>query len=153
LGPVQATCLFLVLAGASLFFAYRGYGFWRGSQILRAPAQAAATIDRLYSRGGPWNYDCYAVVTFVDAGGNRQTTTVGVMPKIWYGLREGASIRISYSQENPQHARFGGNAAQSIYAVSGLAAMIIGTALALLFLTLLVAGWAHWIDLEPFRNR
>lgn len=148
MGPVGATIFLLALAALGAVLAYRGYGFWRGSHSLPDPLEAEAKIIRLYRA----RWDCFAEVSFVDAQGNPRTTTIGVMNRIWSSLREGANIWISYSRARPERARFGGTAAQGIYAISGIGTMILGTGIALLALVLLIGGWAGWIDLRPFES-
>ena len=153
LGPAGFTILLLALAGFGAGLAYRGYGFWRGSRSVGEPMEAEATISKLYYKGSrAWGGSYYATVAFVDNEGANRTATIGVMEKIWNHLREGGRIHVTYSAADPERARFGGRIAQTTYAISGFGLMAIGTGLTVFFLWMLVAGWAGWIVLDPFRD-
>jgi hypothetical protein len=153
LGPAGFTILLLALAGFGASLAYRGHGFWQGSRSLLEPTEAQATIRKLYYKGSRvWGGFYYATVAFVDHERANRITTIGVMEKIWNNLREGGVIHVNYSAADPNQARFGGHIAQTTYVISGMGSMVIGTGLTVFFLWMLIAGWAGWIDLDPFRG-
>lgn len=143
-GPVEGVILLAALALGAAYMAWIGYGLLRGSQALKNPVEAAAIVDKLFETG-----NCYAEVTFTDAAGVQRTITIGMMQKIWKYLRVGQRISISYEAQNPTQARYGGQAAQSIYAISGFGLMAIGSALSLLFVVLLVLGLGGWMNPKP----
>ena len=83
----------------------------------------------------------------------QRATTIGMMQKIWKYLKVGGTISISYEAGNPNQARYGGQAAQGVYAIAGFAFMAIGSALSLMFVVLLVVGWMGQVNKEPERKQ
>jgi hypothetical protein len=145
---VKGIVVLTALALGAAYMAWIGYGLFRGSRVLKNPLEAAAIVNKLYETRG-----CWADVTFTDAAGVQRSTTIPVMQKIWKYLKESGTISISYEAANPLQARYGGQAAQSVYAVSGLALMAIGSALSLLFVVLLIVGWVGSMNpKEPARR-
>jgi hypothetical protein len=148
-GPVEGIFLLAGLAMGAAYMAWIGYGLFRGSQILKNPLEAAATVNKLYETGG----GCYADISFKDVAGVQRATTIGMMQKIWKYLKVGGTISISYEAGNPNQARYGGQAAQAVYAIAGFTLMAIGSALSLMFVVLLVVGWMGQVNKEPERRQ
>jgi hypothetical protein len=147
-GPVEGIFVLAGLAIGAAYMAWIGYGLFRGSQMLKNPLDAAATVNKLYeTRGGR-----YADISFKDAAGVQRAITIGVMQKIWKYLKVGGTISISYEAGNPNEACYGGQAAQATYAIAGFAFMAIGSALSLMFVVLLVVGWMGQVNKEQRRR-
>ena len=87
-GPVEGIFVLAGLAIGAAYMAWIGYRLFRGSQILKNPLEAAATVNKLYeTRGG-----CYADISFKDVAGVERAITIGMMQKIWKYLKEGGTI-------------------------------------------------------------
>ena len=148
-GPVEGIFLIAGLAIGAAYMAWIGYGLFRGSQILKNPLDATATVNKLYETSG----GCYADISFKDVAGVQRAITIGMMQKIWKYLKVGGTISISYEAGNPNQARYGGQAAQAVYAMAGFAFMAIGSALSLMFVFLLVVGWMGQVNKKPEGSR
>ena len=105
--------------------------FWRSEREMCAKGitTQAVVVKKFRGSGTNWLLT-YAVFSFVDENQRRQQVEVKVLSRLWHGLREGGSTKITYLPGRPETAAPGPQWGRGLYSWIFLFFVLVGGGLA-----------------------